>query len=185
MRAVPISCCYSSAKTTTAIAALTTDLHDYLKQAQIHLADIAATLQQGRKRYSQRRFVICQQPHEAIANLATLPPQLTATRQTDSQNAEVVWMFSGQGAQYVNMGLDLYKSEPVFQRAIDTCMEILEPLLGLDLREIIYPSGISANPQPRTTESNSLHSASFICARIRTRATVAKLGNSTPSRDRT
>ncbi|WP_309744852.1 polyketide synthase, partial [Chamaesiphon sp. OTE_20_metabat_361] len=133
-----------SAKTATAIDRQTNDLHDYLKRASNPpLADIAATLQQGRKRYSQRRFVVCQQPSDAIVNLATLPPQLTATQNADSQNAEVAWMFSGQGAQHVNMGLDLYRSEPIFRQAIDNCTEILQPLLGLDLREIIYPSALA------------------------------------------
>jgi acyl transferase domain-containing protein len=48
-------------------------------------------------------------------------------------------MFSGQGAQYVNMGLDLYKTEPVFKERIDQCSEILRPHLSFDLRDVLYP----------------------------------------------
>ncbi len=48
-------------------------------------------------------------------------------------------MFSGQGSQYVNMGLDLYKSEPTFRDQIDQCAEILLPHLSFDLRDILYP----------------------------------------------
>ncbi len=49
-------------------------------------------------------------------------------------------MFPGQGSQYVNMGLELYLTEPTFREQIDHCCEALEPQLGVDLREVLYPS---------------------------------------------
>jgi acyl transferase domain-containing protein len=49
-------------------------------------------------------------------------------------------MFPGQGAQYVNMGLELYHAEPVFREQVDLCSKFLEPILGLDLRSILYPA---------------------------------------------
>ena len=51
------------------------------------------------------------------------------------------FLFSGQGTQYVNMGQELYQSEPVFKKWIDRCAELARPHLGLDLRELIYPTG--------------------------------------------
>lgn len=52
----------------------------------------------------------------------------------------VVFMFCGQGSQYVNMGIDLYRTEPVFREEIDQCFEILNGLLDYDIKEILYPS---------------------------------------------
>ncbi|WP_437760882.1 FkbM family methyltransferase [Sorangium sp. So ce1389] len=52
----------------------------------------------------------------------------------------VALMFPGLGDHYVNMGLDLYRLEPVFREQIDRASELLEPELGLDLRSVIYPS---------------------------------------------
>ena len=49
-------------------------------------------------------------------------------------------MFPGQGAQHVNMGLELYETESVFKAVVDDCSESLEPALGIDLREILYPA---------------------------------------------
>jgi amino acid adenylation domain-containing protein len=129
-----------SGKTATAIDRLTSNLHTYLQQdPDLNLADVAYTLQQGRKTFSQRRFIVAKDSISAIENLATLPPQLTATRQTETQNPAVIFMFPGQGSQYVNMGSNLYKDEPVFRQAVDTCAEILQPLLNRDLRELLYP----------------------------------------------
>jgi acyl transferase domain-containing protein/acyl carrier protein len=48
-------------------------------------------------------------------------------------------MFSGQGTQYANMGLELYRSEKVFRQEVDRCAELLQPHLGFDLREALYP----------------------------------------------
>jgi amino acid adenylation domain-containing protein len=128
-----------SGKTTTAIEQLTTDLQNYLQHnPDLDLADIAYTLQQGRKRYNHRRFVVCHNSAEAVENLATLPPHLTNTRHQDRPSLDVVFMFPGQGSQYVNMGLNLYRQEAVFQQAVDSCAEILQPLLDQDIRELIY-----------------------------------------------
>jgi acyl transferase domain-containing protein len=49
-------------------------------------------------------------------------------------------MFSGQGVQYVNMARELYEVEPIFQEQVDICADILKPHLGLDIRQILYPS---------------------------------------------
>ena len=48
-------------------------------------------------------------------------------------------MFPGLGSQYVNMGLGLYRSEPVFREEIDRCIEILKPLMDYDIKETLYP----------------------------------------------
>jgi FkbM family methyltransferase len=56
-----------------------------------------------------------------------------------------VFLFSGVGDHYPGMGADLYAGEPVFRSAIDRCAELLRPVLGRDLREVLYPP---ASPRP-------------------------------------
>jgi amino acid adenylation domain-containing protein len=132
-----------SAKTATALEQQTINLKDYLQQhPELNLADVAFTLQQGRRGCDYRRSIVCQNTAEAIDHLATLPHLSTATRQIHTNQPGVVFVFPGQGSQYVNMGQDLYQSEPVFQQAIDTCAAILQPLLERDLRELMYPAAV-------------------------------------------
>nr|CCE88382.1 polyketide synthase [Sorangium cellulosum] len=50
-----------------------------------------------------------------------------------------VLMFPGLGDHYVNMGRDLYRSEPAFREQIDLSAELLKPELGVDLRSVLYP----------------------------------------------
>ncbi|HEV7518243.1 MAG TPA: acyltransferase domain-containing protein, partial [Thermoanaerobaculia bacterium] len=45
----------------------------------------------------------------------------------------------GLGGQYVGMGEGLYEAEPLFRAEIDRSADLLEPLLGLDLRKVLYP----------------------------------------------
>ena len=52
----------------------------------------------------------------------------------------VAFMFPGQGSQYVNMGRTLYESEPLFRETIDACARVLQPEIGVDLRDVLYPS---------------------------------------------
>jgi len=139
-----------SAKTASALDQSTKNLAQYLRDhPEISLADGAYTLQVGRNMLPHRRFIVCQNTEEAIANLTHLPPHKTATRNFTKKTRELVFMFPGQGSQYVNMGLNLYQTEPLFKEIIDYCSEQLKPYIGDDLRHFLYPA-------PEDTEKATL-----------------------------
>ena len=100
---------------------------------------MAYTLSKGRKAYGYRKLVICQDTQEAVRALESNDPKRVYNSLQEPEQHPVTFMFSGQGAQYVNMGLDLYQSEPTFREQIDICSEILRPHLGFDLRHLLYP----------------------------------------------
>lgn len=129
-----------SARTPTALETMTGNLLTHLRQRpELPLADVAYTLQVGRKRFDHHRLLVCQTLGEAVAVLDTLPPDQVLTAHHEARSRPVVWMFSGQGAQYPDMGRDLYRHESVFRETVDKCAAHLDPILGLDLRDIIYP----------------------------------------------
>ena len=128
-----------SAKTPTALEAATQNLAAHLKQhPDIDLADAAYTCQLGRREFTHRRALVCRDVDDAVATLETHNPKRIFTGCRVLDNRPVIFLFPGQGAQYVRMGLELYQAEPVFRAQVDRCAALLVDHLGLDLREVLY-----------------------------------------------
>lgn len=135
-----------SARTQTALDRITENLSHYLKQnPNINLADVAYTLQAGRRHFQHRKMLLCSQAAEAATALSSTmnssvpAPGNLFTAVVKKPDPPVIFMFSGQGSQYVNMGLGLYQQETIFRKEIDQCCEILETLMGENIRDILYP----------------------------------------------
>lgn len=102
------------------------------------LADIAFTQNIGRKTFKHRFVMTCRSREEAVGSL-TETSQNGWTAVQEAVNRPVAFLFPGQGSQYINMGLELYKTEQVFKAVVDECCDILLPELNLDLRNILFP----------------------------------------------
>ncbi|MDM9379461.1 SDR family NAD(P)-dependent oxidoreductase [Chlorogloeopsis sp. ULAP01] len=130
-----------SAKTSTALETATINLATHLQQnPEMNLADVAHTLQVGRRAFEHRRMVVCRDIEDALKALTSQEPQRVWTHHRQPKHCPVIFMFSGQGAQYVNMAQQLYAQEPTFQKQVDNCALILQPYLGMDIRSLLYPS---------------------------------------------
>jgi acyl transferase domain-containing protein len=130
-----------SAKTDTALEKATSNLAVFLQEnPDLDLADAAYTLQTGRKAFEHRRIVVCKDLNDAVNKLQSVDPKHVVTKVQKQKGRPVVFMFPGQGSQYVNMGLKLYRSETTFRQHVDHCAEVLQPLMGIDIRNVLYPS---------------------------------------------
>ncbi|MDF5706495.1 MAG: SDR family NAD(P)-dependent oxidoreductase [Nostoc sp. S4] len=129
-----------SAKTTTALETITAQLGAHLQQhPDLKLADVAHTLQLGRQAFDYRRIMVCHDQDDAVKVLNSQDPQRVFTYHHKPSHRSVIFMFSGQGAQYVDMGRELYEVENTFRKYVDVCANILQPLLNLDIRYILFP----------------------------------------------
>ncbi|WP_158626939.1 type I polyketide synthase [Corallococcus sp. AB032C] len=127
-----------SARTPAALDAATERLAAHLDaNPNVSLADVAYTLQVGRHAHEHRRAVVVKDVADAKAALRDAR-RLLGGSGTNTRRP-VVFLFSGQGSQYVDMGRGLYEQEPVFRTEVDACAEKLKPHLGLDLRTVLYP----------------------------------------------
>jgi len=128
-----------SAKTNTALETATKNLAKHLTQhPEISLADVAYTLQVGRQAFDHRRMLVCDRLTNAVSILEN--PDLLHSQHQEFQNRGINFLFTGQGSQYVKMAEGLYQHESIFRSQIDRCCQILQPLIGIDLRDILYPS---------------------------------------------
>ncbi|NET83811.1 MAG: alpha/beta fold hydrolase [Moorea sp. SIO1F2] len=84
-----------------------------------------------------------------------LPEQLLINGQQPKLQP-VAFMFPGQGAQYVNMGLELTHEISTFRVLIDRCSELLKPHLGIDLRHVLYPKQEQTNQATEQLKQTSI-----------------------------
>ncbi|RKI00217.1 type I polyketide synthase [Corallococcus sp. AB038B] len=133
-----------SARTENSLEVATDRLAAHLREnPNVDLADVAHTLQLGRKRFGKRRAVVARTTAELASALAERTPGRVFSGSAENSGRPVMFMFSGQGSQYVDMGRELYETEKSFRAQVDTCAEKLKPHLGLDLRTVMYPAAES------------------------------------------
>ena len=129
-----------SAKTKSALDAATANFCEHLRaNPELNMADAAFTLHMGRHAFDHRRMLVCSDREDAVHALEENSSKRILTHEGKVRERSVVFMFPGQGAQYVNMGAELYRSERMFHEEVDRCAVILIPHLGFDLREVLFP----------------------------------------------
>jgi acyl transferase domain-containing protein len=129
-----------SARTEAALEAASANLAQHLRRhAASELADVAYTLQTGRREFKHRRALVCRGREEAVRALETTGAKGVRSSARELGRRAVCFMFPGQGAQHVAMGRGLYESEPTFRGLVDSGAELLGPQLGADLRALLFP----------------------------------------------
>ncbi|MEU6475183.1 acyltransferase domain-containing protein [Streptomyces massasporeus] len=102
------------------------------------LGDICSAAATGRDPHPHRLWVVgddhdsLSQRLSALAGGETLPDGGTADAGL-SGDKDVVFVFSGQGAQWAGMGRGLYRTSPAFRRALDACDGAVRRELGWSL----------------------------------------------------
>jgi acyl transferase domain-containing protein len=137
-----------SAKTEKALNELVGRYKNYLASHPFQeLADICFTTNVGRAHFNHRFSVVA----SSVAQLREKLAAFTTTPDTDVQSGElksinqpkVAFLFTREGSQYVDMGRELYLTQPTFRAALERCDEILRLLLEVPLIEVLYPTTAS------------------------------------------
>ncbi|WP_400088940.1 type I polyketide synthase [Yoonia sp. R78084] len=103
------------------------------------LADVAWTLQKGRRAFERRRVIVAETHEDAAAQLEANDPRRAFSHTVVGEDPDYVFMFPGGGAQYAGMARDLYETEPVFAEWMDQGLAILQPKLDYDIRALWLP----------------------------------------------
>ncbi|MGE3311941.1 MAG: acyltransferase domain-containing protein [Limisphaerales bacterium] len=100
---------------------------------------VAAALRGSCHRGRHRRAVIARDARSAGSALAQRHPDwVVSDVVAGGSPPPVAFLFPGGGAQRVNMGRDLYETEPEFRRAFDQGADSLRDRMGLDIRELVF-----------------------------------------------
>ncbi len=130
-----------SAKTKNSLNNIINKFTEYLiDNENKNFNSLAYTLQKGRKEFENRAFVVAKNNDDLKKSLSGKNNNsLIINNGGVSENPSVVFMFSGQGSQYVNMCKQLYETEKRFGKYADECFEVLKTEHNINLKEIIYP----------------------------------------------
>jgi amino acid adenylation domain-containing protein len=130
---------FVSARSESALATACARIAAHLETSRdACLRDVAYTLHAGRTAFPYRRAVVAGTASEAASLLRTPDVRRVVSRKADGKLRDVVFMFPGQGSQHPRMGASLYRTELVFRTHVDDCAKQLQPLLGVDLRNIMF-----------------------------------------------
>ncbi|OLT60326.1 type I polyketide synthase [Moorena bouillonii] len=134
-----------SAKTETALSELVSRYQKYLNtNAESELADICYTANTGRVHFNHRLAAIASNKQELVEKLKEYQAGEATAGVLIGELAERIrtpklgFLFTGQGSQYVNMGKQLYKTQPVFREVLDKCDIILETEIECSLLDVLY-----------------------------------------------
>ncbi|GAA1369386.1 type I polyketide synthase [Catellatospora chokoriensis] len=109
------------------------DVHgDQAEPAPRRFGDAANTLRIGRTARRVRGAVVAVDAADAAGALRD-PGRIV---QSDGVHRQLVFGFPGQGAQQPGALADLYRDERTFRAGCDASFDVLEPLLGTDLRQL-------------------------------------------------
>jgi len=143
-----------SAHTATSLTNLATQLGVFLETSPDTLENIAHTLNHGRADFEQRVGFVATSKQELVAQLhaftqGKMLPR-TITPHAPISSSDVVFMFTGQGSQYVGMFRELYEREPVFRQHLEHVATLATPYLRISLLDILY--GDEADPRIHLTQ---------------------------------
>jgi acyl transferase domain-containing protein len=131
-----------------------------------NLADVCFTANVGRAHLNQRVACVAHSIDQLRDQLSAYlvdqaPPGLIAGEALTTDRMKIAFLFTGQGSQYLNMGRQLYETQPVFRAVLDRCDAILQPLLGESLLAMLYLRSEIENPKSKIDETAFTQPALF------------------------
>ncbi len=102
------------------------------------LAHVCHTLNVGRANFRYRTAVVGSDAATLAAKLREVAQGHVEAHRLSANVGRTAFLFTGQGAQYANMGRKLYDSEPTFRHTLDECAALFDAYLDVPLLNLLY-----------------------------------------------
>ncbi len=162
-----------SARTNEALRELAQTYVTYLNADEVPpLGDLCFTAHTGRTHFDHRLALVAESTAQICEELETFVaekeknPRLMYGQIPEQSAPKIAFLFTGQGAQYVGMGQQLYETQPHFRQTIDFCDEILRPYLGKPLLEVLYQTSATEELNETTYTQPALFAIEYALAEL-------------------
>ncbi|MGW0016635.1 type I polyketide synthase, partial [Streptomyces tendae] len=130
-----------------ALRAQAEQLRSYIaERPELRPVDVAFSLATTRGVMEHRAVVVGTDLRELAEGLGALTQTATAVP------GRTAFLFTGQGAQRVGMGRELYNTFPAFRNALDDVCAVLDPLLRRPSREVMWDEDAQALSRTEFTQ---------------------------------
>ncbi|WP_434739545.1 SDR family NAD(P)-dependent oxidoreductase [Micromonospora sp. SH-82] len=131
-----------SARSAAALRAQAAQVAELVEGSDVGLAEVGLSLAVTRARHEHRAAVVASTRAEAVRGLrevaaADLRSEDTVTGVAETSGRNVVFLFPGQGSQWVGMGAELLDSAPAFADTIRACDEAMAPLQDWSVSDVL------------------------------------------------
>jgi len=160
-----------SAKNTSALRSLVQRYEQHLSGRTANFADLSFTANAGRADLNHRLVIVAASREDAHVKLADhlrgeLREDIFQGSVLDTAPPEVVFLFTGHGAQYAQMSRQLFETQPTYRAALTECAEILEHSLDVPLFEILFDDGDSKWLDRMTYGQPALSAVEYALAKL-------------------
>ncbi|MGW1888554.1 SDR family NAD(P)-dependent oxidoreductase, partial [Streptomyces sp. NPDC001970] len=129
--------------------------------AAAHLADVGLSLAVTRTAFEERAVVLAEDLDGCLAGLDAVAEGAEAAgvvRGTAKDDTRTAFLFTGQGAQRLGMGRELYATSPVFAEALDAAFAELDQWLERPLRDVVFAEGAA---EASSADADLLHETTY------------------------
>ncbi|RQW22569.1 SDR family NAD(P)-dependent oxidoreductase [Bacillus sp. C1-1] len=143
---LPVHSICLSAHTEDALTEKIKQLSTYLNRHNPNVGDVART-ENAKTQWDYRISFSSKNVEDLKLKLSTFTSKKITKKKG---NRNIVFMFTGQGSQYVGMGQQLYKYVPIFKQYFDDCSEAFRPYLTQSITELLFSEHANQTELSRT-----------------------------------
>jgi len=131
-----------SAKNPQALKEYAQKYVSFFQDSEANLLDICTNASLKRTHFSERLAAVGTSKEELLTQLKFYTEDLPEipTLNPKENRPKTAFIFSGQGAQWLGMGRELYETEPIFKETIDQWQNAFSKYTNWDLVEELYRS---------------------------------------------
>ena len=160
-----------SARSQPALAHTARDLASFLRLRKHSLEDVACTLSMRRDKHAEFSVIPAQGLHELCSRLDQLGSQqasksiLTMQKLPGISCPRVAFVFSGQGGQWLGMGMRLVYQEPIFREHLAAFDNIFASLAQFSIVEEIFGQSVDSKLSKTTIAQPAIAAIQIALAR--------------------